>query len=220
MKKTKHIAYTLATSILLSGCASTNPVESTTTGGVVGSTIGGTVGWLIGGRSMEFIGNVTGAVAGSALGYTIAKKQLVGKKLDKPTADSTQTTNTIQEFHVTTPPTPTFIIDNISYEDGNSDGKINKGETCQIYFEVTNTSNRDITDAELGILSTDGSKNFLFSQPTPNVNITSGNTIRYTTNVYCRKVPKDLIGEFTLYVTSASDNQSTLEEYITIECAK
>ena len=233
-KKYLSIVCLFAASVILSSC-STSPsyysMSGTMAGASIGSQIGEAIGWFSGGHNRygsSLVGRVIGTAAGAGIGYSITQKQIsnLNKQYDNRNTVSENTynntftpeSNTINRNFRIGKNSKTYnnslCIGNISYQDENSDGKISKGETCTITYEVSNNTQWLISDLVVAISEETNTKRFAFSPSTPNVSISPGGTIRYKANVFCKKKPSQSNVEIKL---SAYSNEKSMEVYESIK---
>ena len=233
-KKYLSIVCLFAASVILSSC-STSPsyysMSGTMAGASIGSQIGEAIGWLSGGHNRygsSLVGRVIGTAAGAGIGYSITQKQIsnLNKQYDNRNTVSENTynntftpeSNTINRNFRIGKNSKTYnnslCIGNISYQDENSDGKISKGETCTITYEVSNNTQWLISDLVVAISEETNTKRFAFSPSTPNVSISPGGTIRYKANVFCKKKPSQ---SNVVIKLSAYSNEKSMEVYESIK---
>ena len=94
-----------------------------------------------------------------------------------------------------------LVITKQSYMDSNGDGFINKGELITVMFDVKNSSSHEINNLRLDVVENDNGKCFVIS-PAKVVNIRSGETLRYSAKVMCKRIPSTSKAEFTLLAVS------------------
>ena len=107
-----------------------------------------------------------------------------------------------------------LIISNLKYEDENGDGLINKYETINVIYEVTNPTSRDV---EVKLITGNNNNNFEFS-PESTATIGAGKTIRYKAKVFCKSLPRETYSEIPVYVTSSQAGNA--QESIRIKTGK
>ena len=232
-KKYLSIVCLFAASVILSSC-STSPsyysMSGTMAGASIGSQIGEAIGWFSGGHNRygsSLVGRVIGTAAGAGIGYSITQKQIsnLNKQYDNRNTVSENTynntftpeSNTINRNFRIGKNSKTYnnslCIGNISYQDENGDGKISKGETCTITYEVSNNTQWLISDLVVAISEETNTKRFAFSPSTPNVSISPGGTIRYKANVFCKKKPSQ---SNVVIKLNAYSNEKSMEIYESI----
>ncbi len=233
-KKYLSIVCLFAASVILSSC-STSPsyysMSGTMAGASIGSQIGEAIGWFSGGHNRygsSLVGRVIGTAAGAGIGYSITQKQIsnLNKQYDNRNTVSENTynntftpeSNTINRNFRIGKNSKTYnnslCIGNISYQDENGDGKISKGETCTITYEVSNNTQWLISDLVVAISEETNTKRFAFSPSTPNVSISPGGTIKYKANVFCKKKPSQ---SNVVIKLSAYSNEKSMEVYESIK---
>ena len=94
-----------------------------------------------------------------------------------------------------------LTIGNVTYQDEDGDGRINRNETINIIYEVTNTSRNAVDDVELKIEALDGDKYFAVS-PSNSVKIAAGECIRYKAKAFCKSKPSKSPAQFKLSASS------------------
>ena len=233
-KKYLSIVCLFAASAILSSCSSSPSYYSmsgTMAGASIGSQIGEAIGWFSGGHNRygsSLVGRVIGTAAGAGIGYSITQKQIsnLNKQYDNRNTVSENTynntftpgSNTINRNFRIGKNSKTYnnslCIGNISYQDENGDGKISKGETCTITYEVSNNTQWLISDLVVAISEETNTKRFAFSPSTPNVSISPGGTIRYKANVFCKKKPSQ---SNVVIKLSAYSNEKSMEVYESIK---
>lgn len=233
-KKYSSIACSFVISIILSSC-STSPsyysMSGTMAGASIGGQIGEAIGWFSGGHNRygsSLVGRVIGTAVGAGIGYSITQKQInnLNKQHDNRNTASEDTYNNtftpesntkIRNFRIgknSKTQNNSLCISNISYQDENGDGKISKGETCTIIYEVTNSSQWLISDIVVGISEETNTERYAFSPSTSNVSISPGGTIRYKANVFCKKKPSQ---SNVVIKLSAYSNEKSMEVYESIK---
>ena len=76
MNRVRHtLTATLATLVLVSGCAADDPHRRTKTGAVVGAAVGAIAGHQTGSRNGKYVGAAIGALTGAAVGNYMDRQQ-------------------------------------------------------------------------------------------------------------------------------------------------
>lgn len=241
MKKTYAIF--LSTVLLLGGittsCQNRASYMGTLAGANLGSTIGSAVGWLGGGGNRgngAAIGTIVGAVGGAMIGNAVANKSTAStntRTTDDYAYNSPKTyqfasgewddnttgvfgCNSYNHLRHKTGSNSSLYISNLSFQDANGDGKLNKEETILVSYTVQNTSS-EVADVELAVIEPNYYSDLAISEPTK-VQIGPHQTIRYRSKVYCKH---NLKGK-TLELQAHANSQTAGDVYevLKVRCDK
>jgi hypothetical protein len=195
----------------------------TMAGAEIGGIIGESIGWMNtsrhSGPGNAMLGGIIGTVAGAAIGNAIGNEAAESRKAqERKYRRHRRQQHENQRYQNNSSDTYRFdgggyqieggrdytksasslIISNLKYEDENGDGLINKYETINIIYEVTNPTSRDV---EVRLITGNNSNhNFEFS-PETTTTIAAGKTIRYKAKVFCKSVPREAYSEIPVYVS-------------------
>ena len=195
--------FILGIALLLSGCSS-NAASGAYVGGqfghVIGSAIGGISGGWRGHHTGSLIGTVGGVVAGAAIGSAVdhaqeKKRQEAmgvrdnasrhkggsdngsrGRGDDRISFDGGMTTNSYAA--------PSALhISNVQLLDASRDGKLTRGETARVVFEIRNASSSPVYGVQPSVYEVSGNKHIHISENILVECIQPRETIRYTAQI-------------------------------------
>ena len=198
MKKTNVFLLSLA--ILMSGtatsCHDSTSYMGTIAGAQLGSTLGGAIGWLGGsgrGRSNgSALGTIVGTVGGAAIGAAIANNaskkhtEYMGSDANqyafgsdewKRESSRVYGQNDVKSSRDGYASNSKLYISNLSFQDENGDGKLNKEETIIVSFTVQNMEDKKM-EVELFLLEPNYYRDLEISQP-KTVSIAPREMVRY-----------------------------------------
>ena len=233
------ISSALMAGTVLSGCTYSG-YESyigTMAGAEIGGIIGESIGWMNTSRHSGpgnamlggIIGTAAGAIIGNAIGNEAAesrrsqereyRKRRQHQRENRQNNRNNSDTYEFGSYQTEggrdyTKAPGSLIISNLKYEDENGDGLINKYETINVIYEVTNPTSRDV---EVKLITGNNNNNFEFS-PESTATIGAGKTIRYKAKVFCKSLPRETYSEIPVYVTSSQAGNA--QESIRIKTGK
>lgn len=108
---------------------------------------------------------------------------------------------------------PNLEIVNARFVDDNQDGKLNRGETCKLIFEVMNRGSKPIFDVVPTVVETTGNRHIYIS---PNIHverIDAGKGIRYTAMIKADNRLKDGNARFCVSVLHGDKAVSKVNEF-------
>ena len=108
---------------------------------------------------------------------------------------------------------PNLEIINARFVDDNQDGKLNRGETCKLIFEVMNRGTKPVYDVVPTVVETTGNRHIYIS---PNIHvekIDAGKGIRYTAMVKADNRLKDGTARFCVSVLHGNEAISKVNEF-------
>jgi hypothetical protein len=235
MKKTN--AFLLSLAILLSGtttsCYNSTSYMGTIAGAQLGSTIGSAVGWLGGAGSRgngAAIGTLVGTVGGAAVGAAIANKAAkrarstesidpqygYGSNEWKSETSRVYGKNDYRHIYHGNATNSSLYISNLTFQDENGDGKLNKEETIVVSYTVQNTGT-SAAQVELAVIEPNYYKDLEISKPNV-VTIAPNETMRYKSKVYCKhNLSKKTI---ELQAHARSQEAGDVYEVLRVNCAK
>ena len=237
MKKTNVFLLSLA--ILMSGtatsCHDSTSYMGTIAGAQLGSTLGGAIGWLGGsgrGRSNgSALGTIVGTVGGAAIGAAIANNS-AKKHTEYMGSDANQYAfgsdewkressrvygqNDVKSSRDGYASSSKLYISNLSFQDENGDGKLNKEETIIVSFTVQNMEDRKM-EVELFLLEPNYYRDLEISQP-KTVTIAPKEMVRYKAKVYCKHNLKGKTLNLQAHVRSQEIGD--LYEVLNVRCDK
>lgn len=197
-------------------------------GGVIGEALGWMSTSRHEGPGKAMLGTIVGTVAGAAIGNAITKDSNNNRVVSSGRRDNVRSNNRYQEdfnpgYQIggggnegyTNRDNSNYAgqiqggsnsysfltIGNVTYQDEDGDGRINRNETINIIYEVTNTSRNAVDDVELKIEALDGDKYFAVS-PSNSVKIAAGECIRYKAKAFCKSKPSKSPAQFKLSASS------------------
>ena len=210
----------------------------TMAGAEIGGIIGESIGWMNtsrhSGPGNAMLGGIIGTVAGAAIGNAIGneaaesrraqereyrrhrKQRQENRRYQNNSSSDTYQYGSYQTEggRDYTKSSGNLIISNLKYEDENGDGLINKYETINVIYEVTNPTSRDV---DVTLITGNNNHNFEFS-PQSNATIGAGKTIRYKAKVFCKSLPRESYTDIPVSVTSSQAGSA--QDYIRIKTGK
>lgn len=238
MKKTNVFLLSLA--ILMSGtatsCYNSTSYMGTIAGAELGSSIGGAIGWLggSGGRGRadgSAIGTIIGTVGGAAIGAAIANKSqkprteymgvdanqyAFGSDEWKRESSRVYGENDVKSSRDGYASNSKLYISNLSFQDENGDGKLNKEETIIVSFTVQNMESKSY-EVELFLLEPNYYRDLEISQPKI-VSIAPNEMVRYKAKVYCKHNLKGKTLNLQAHVRSQEIGD--IYEVLNVKCVK
>lgn len=228
---------------MLSSCyfGSSESYFGTMAGAEIGGVIGESLGWIStsrhGGPGTAMLGRVLGTVAGGAIGNSIGNRASESRKERRAARRQRQqqTTSYNNDYYsgsnddytigdyqteggrskVYNNTASSLSISNMYFEDEDGDAKLNKNETLNIIYEVTNSSS---TPAEVRLITGTAKDSRLEFSPEMTTTIEAGKTIRYKAKVFCKKVPTGTY--IDIPVTVISDTHGTVKDSIRVKNGK
>ncbi|MBO4564794.1 MAG: hypothetical protein J5720_05115 [Bacteroidaceae bacterium] len=225
------IALLGSSTMLSCDISSSRNYMGTMAGAEIGGVIGEALGWMSTSRhegpGKAMLGTIVGTVAGAAIGNAITKDNQtqtvrVGRRDNvrdnvryeedynpgyQIGGGSNYDGYTNRQNNYAGPSyggsnSYSFLtISNVTYQDEDGDGRINRNETINIIYEVTNTSKNPVDDVELKIEALDGDKYFAVS-PSNTAKIAAGECIRYKAKAFCKSIPSKSPTQFKLSASS------------------
>lgn len=229
----KLLAYSISAALIagttLTGCYPTSPSNyyGTMTGAHIGGMVGEGIGFVStrGSFAGGLLGSVVGTVAGAAIGNNISnranranqQRQQQRRQNDQNQYDydsydngSYDNDNEISDYQIeggaNISATENFNITNIIVSDPNNNGVLDKEETMELVCEITNVSN---TDSEVVISTGNADIRHLTFSPSIKTTINAGKSVRYTSKIYCEKVPSGDYIDIPVTVSSATLGTTT-----------
>ncbi len=193
----KSIIVVVAAVCLLTACSSTE--SGAVNGASLGSVFGGSVGGLLGGYRGHNIGTMVGLVAGGASGAAIGS-QTEAKRREATYEDRRQSSEQRAKRRVSDvrKQTDAGSSNRYSYDAGNETQKspltlrnlrfvgqdgndaINRGEICNIVFELANASGHAVSNVVPYVSELQGNEHITISPSTSVESIANGDALRYT----------------------------------------
>ena len=166
--------------LTLSSCGSYEATGAYT-GAQFGSVIGSAIGGLTGGWRGSDVGTLIGMAGGAAVGAAI------GKAADGRAAETSHRTNSYDDrIMMEQPMQRSYAADaaleirHLQLSDYDGDGRLVRGETARVVFEICNTSNRPIYSVLPSVREVTGNKHVHISENVLVECIKPKETIRYT----------------------------------------
>ena len=217
MKQT--ITSILILALTFTACSTTE--QGAVNGASFGAMFGSAIGGIIGGPRGHDIGTMVGMVAGGAAGATIGhqNEKQTYEKYQKRKAERTVTVNerkspsTQSDVPVVEGNESPLTLRNLRFigEDGNQ--AINRGETCQIVFELANLSEETVYDVVPYVSEMNGNDHLRISPTTRIESINHGDAIRYTATVKADNHLKEGTACFRIAVSTEAQEFVTLKEF-------
>ncbi len=222
----KLLAYSISAALIagttLSGCYPTSP--SNYYGTMTGAHIGSLVGEGIGAVSTHsytggFLGSVVGTIAGAAIGNNISNRANQQRQQQRRQNDQNRYDNDYDSYDdnaeisdyqteggASISSIDNFSITNIIVSDPNTNGVLDKEETLELVCEITNLSD---SDSEVVISTGNADIRHLTFSPSIKTTINAGKSVRYTSRIYCEKVPSGDYIDIPVTVSSSTLGTTT-----------
>ncbi len=201
----KIFVYGLSAMVLLGGCTSSDQLGAVAGGGLLGGIFGSAIGGLMGGPRGSDAGTVIGMVAGAALGAAATSPEVQERDYSgyDYTSDRYNRRSTVEyssfsdEAREMGREYADIEIRNLRFIDTNSNKTIDAGENCKIAFEVRNKGAATIYNIA-PVISVKGTKCIIISPTAVISEIPSGQSVRYTAEVYANDKLRNGVAEFTV----------------------
>lgn len=228
----RKIAFILASVFMLQSCM-TSSFRGASTGMWAGATMGSAIGGLVGGHRGHHLGTVIGVIAGAAAG-TVAANAAEKRRYDEY-VDSYNNSSRRSNSQARQVPSSSYRDDtsvetgrqtyspitlrNLRFIDSGGDQVINRGEECQIIFELSNSTSETLYDVVPYVYEANGNSHVQLSPSVRIEVLKPGDVVRYTCAVLADK--KLSAGElmFRISVSYADNDFVTLREF-TLPSAK
>lgn len=216
------LALLLAALLILSSCATTG--QGAANGAFFGGVLGSAVGGLTGGHRGHFAGTIVGTLIGGAAGAAIGAhnererieqiehrgNSVYNQNSRRSTGRDNREYSTNRYENVASSPLTIRALRFVG-QDGNN--AINRGETCQIIFELCNTTGRTINDIIPDIYEVNGNSHLTISPATRIEGLRSGDAIRYTASVRADNRIKEGTAYFRIAVSTDGSEFITLRDF-------
>lgn len=206
--------FLIISSLMLSGCESSQQMSGVYLGGMLGGVFGSSIGGLAGGPRGSDAGTALGMIIGGAAGAAVtAPKDKTSRHTDGYSSNQTeeddidaynrhsrkqgqtstygQSTQNIASLY------DNLQIENLRFVDENNNRSLDAGERAKIVFEIRNNGSAEVFNVT-PVLSVTGTKQILISPTAIIGSIAPGKTVRYTAELYGKKKLKRGVADFTI----------------------
>lgn len=214
--------------LLGAACTSSAQFNGMVAGASLGSVLGSSIGSLTGGYRGHHIGTLAGAVVGGAVGSaagTMASKT-VARKMDEARDSQNRTDDvysveadagrSVEENRMASSSVGTeapLLLRNLRFIDGTRNQKLNREETCELIFELINTTRHTLHNVVPYISEINGNPHIYLSPSTRIEHIRVGEGVRYTAIIKTDKRLKAGTARFRIAVSCDGQDFVTLREF-------
>ena len=173
----KMLVFSLSTLLVLSSCSSYKAAGAYT-GAHFGSVIGSAIGGISGGWRGSDVGTLIGMAGGAAVGAAIgaaADNAEVNRRTERYERSNSAPSNYVA---------PSALrINKVQMVDASRDGRLTRGESARVVFEIHNTSSSPVYGVQPSVCEVSGNKHIHISENILVECIQPKETIRYTAQI-------------------------------------
>lgn len=213
--------------LLGAACTSSTQFSGMVAGASLGSVLGSNVGALVGGYRGYHAGSLAGAMVGAAVGHVATAT--VGRKVSREMNEARERRRPADDTYSVEPendrsageyrvPSSTgadapLALHNLRFVDATRNQRLNREETCELIFELMNTTRHTLHNVVPYISEINGNPHIYLSPSTRIERIRPGEGVRYTALIKTDRRLKAGTARFRIAVSCDGQDFVTLREF-------